>query len=130
MARAIGFDGKRGDQIEVVNLRFADAPQAIEGAAAEGLLAQFMPTRHDLMRYVELVVLLILTLVVAPILKAIGIHANVMQLFLGLNLMAASVPLGSHRAFEHRSRRGWFKRGLLVVGSCRQLRRLPGPERD
>lgn len=61
---SIGFDGKRGDQIEVVNLRFADAPQAIEAAAAEGLLALFTPTPHDLMRYVELVVLLILTLVV------------------------------------------------------------------
>lgn len=48
-------------------------------------------------RYAILFYSLILTLVVAPILKAIGIHANFMQLFLGLNLMAASVPLGSRK---------------------------------
>jgi len=61
---SIGFDAKRGDQIEVVNLRFAESPQATEAAASEGLVAQLMPTRYDLMRYVELLVLLVLTLVV------------------------------------------------------------------
>ena len=48
-------------------------------------------------RYAFLFYSLILTLVVAPILKAIGLHANVMQLFLGLNLLAASVPLKSRK---------------------------------
>lgn len=61
---SIGFDAKRGDQIEVVNLRFAESPQATEAAASEGLVAQLMPTRYDLMRYVELLVLLVLTLIV------------------------------------------------------------------
>jgi len=48
-------------------------------------------------RYAVLFYSLILTLVVAPILKAIGMHGNGIQLFLGLNLLAASVPLESRR---------------------------------
>jgi voltage-gated potassium channel len=48
-------------------------------------------------RYAVLFYSLILTLVAAPILKAIGLHANVMQLFLGLNLLAASIPLESRK---------------------------------
>ena len=48
-------------------------------------------------RYAVLFYSLILTLVVAPILKAIGMHGNFMQLFLGLNLLASSVPLESRK---------------------------------
>jgi hypothetical protein len=48
-------------------------------------------------RYAVLFYSLILTLIVGPILKAIGIHGNVMQLFLGLNLLASSVPLESRK---------------------------------
>ena len=48
-------------------------------------------------RYAALFYSLILTLVVAPILKAIGLHGNVMQLFLGLNLLASSIPLESRK---------------------------------
>jgi hypothetical protein len=48
-------------------------------------------------RYAVLFYSLILTLIVAPILKAIGIHGNFMQLFLGLNLLAASIPLESRK---------------------------------
>jgi flagellar M-ring protein FliF len=51
---SVGFDAKRGDQIEVVNLRFAPS----------GFLAQFAPTKDDVMRGVELLVLALLTLVV------------------------------------------------------------------
>jgi hypothetical protein len=48
-------------------------------------------------RYAVLFYSLILTLVVAPILKAIGMHGNFVQLFLGLNLLASSVPLESRK---------------------------------
>ena len=61
---AIGFDGKRGDQVEVVNLRFAEAPTQIEAAAPQGLLTTFLPTKDDIMRLVELAVLSILSLIV------------------------------------------------------------------
>lgn len=48
-------------------------------------------------RYAVLFYSLILTLVVAPILKAIGTPGNLMQLFLGLNLLASSIPLESRK---------------------------------
>ena len=35
---AIGFDQKRGDQVEVVNLRFADAPAVVPASEPSGLL--------------------------------------------------------------------------------------------
>nr|WP_256515746.1 flagellar basal-body MS-ring/collar protein FliF [Alsobacter ponti] len=61
---SMGFDAKRGDQVEVVNLRFAEAPVAVEGAPEGGLLASLAPTRDDIMRAIELVVLAGLTLIV------------------------------------------------------------------
>ena len=48
-------------------------------------------------RYAVLFYSLILTLVVGPILKAIGLHNNFVQLFLALNLVAASIPLESRK---------------------------------
>lgn len=62
---SIGFDGKRGDQIEVVNLRFAEAPPLAETPAAPtGFIALLTPTRDDMMRGVELTVLALLVLIV------------------------------------------------------------------
>ncbi|MDJ1158120.1 flagellar basal-body MS-ring/collar protein FliF [Chelatococcus sp. SYSU_G07232] len=62
---AIGFDKARGDQVEIVNLRFADGPQPIEAAAPEGFLAGLLNfTKDDLLRAFEMGVLAILTLVV------------------------------------------------------------------
>ena len=48
-------------------------------------------------RYAALFYSLILTIVVAPILIAIGLHAHLIQLFLGLNLLASSLPLESQK---------------------------------
>ncbi len=61
---SVGFDGKRGDQIEVVNLRFAEAPLATDTGPATSLIQTFLPTRDDIMRGVELFVLSILTILV------------------------------------------------------------------
>jgi voltage-gated potassium channel len=44
-------------------------------------------------RYAVLFYSLILTLLVGPLLKAIGVPNNFVQLFLGVNLVAATVPL-------------------------------------
>lgn len=61
---AIGFDRNRGDQIEVVNLRFAEAPVVMD-AKEEGLLASFIsPTKEDVLRFIELAVLVLLTMIV------------------------------------------------------------------
>lgn len=61
---SVGFDAKRGDQIEIVNLRFAEAPLASDAAPALSLVQTFLPTRDDIMRGVELFVLSILTILV------------------------------------------------------------------
>lgn len=70
---AVGYDETRGDTIEVVNLRFAEAPNQIASASEEGL---FEFTRADIMRFIELGVLfavaLLLTLfAVRPLIKRI-----------------------------------------------------------
>lgn len=60
---AIGFDQKRGDQIEVVNLRFAELP-ANPIQEPTGLLGFLQLTKEDLMRAIELAVMGLLGLVV------------------------------------------------------------------
>ena len=60
---AIGFDQKRGDQVEVVNLRLAEAPQNIIAEPKNWYdFLQF--TKDDIMRGVELAVMLLLALIV------------------------------------------------------------------
>jgi flagellar M-ring protein FliF len=61
---AIGFDQKRGDQVEVVNLRFADAPSTTPIAEPSGLLGMLQFTKDDVMYFVELGVMMLLGLVV------------------------------------------------------------------
>jgi flagellar M-ring protein FliF len=60
---AVGFDQKRGDQVEVVNLRFAEQP-SLPIAEPTGLWALFQFTKDDIMRGAELVVMALLGLVV------------------------------------------------------------------
>ena len=73
---AIGFDRQRGDQVEVVNLRFADAPQQIE-LKEQTLMQQLLSfTKEDILRAIELGVIALLTLivlitVVRPLLKQV-----------------------------------------------------------
>ncbi len=73
---AVGFDKARGDQVEVVNLRFAETPAAGE-FTEPGLLQSLMsPSKEEVMRMVELAVLSLLTLivlmaVVRPLLKRV-----------------------------------------------------------
>lgn len=60
---AIGFDQRRGDQVEVVNLRFAETPssQMNEPTSWWSIMAF---TKDDIMRAIELGVMLLLGLVV------------------------------------------------------------------
>jgi len=60
---AVGFDAKRGDQIEVVNLRFAE-PQVQVVNEPTGFMSLLQFTKDDMMRGVELFVMAILGLVV------------------------------------------------------------------
>jgi flagellar M-ring protein FliF len=62
---AIGFDQKRGDQVEVVNLKFAEAPQLIAlPEAPTGLFGMLQFNKDDIMYAIELGVMLLLGLVV------------------------------------------------------------------
>jgi flagellar M-ring protein FliF len=72
---AIGFDQKRGDQVEVVNLRFAETP-AVPIAEPTGWLSMFQFTKDDIMRAIEMAVmgilgLVVMLLVVRPLVRRI-----------------------------------------------------------
>jgi len=62
---AVGFDQGRGDQVEVVNLRFAEAPPSLplENQKA-GFAALFDFSRDDVLRLIELGALVVMTLLV------------------------------------------------------------------
>jgi flagellar M-ring protein FliF len=59
---AIGFDAKRGDQVEVANLRLAEVPAAPISEPA-GFMSMFQFTKDDLMRGIELFVMALLGLI-------------------------------------------------------------------
>jgi flagellar M-ring protein FliF len=72
---AIGFDQKRGDEIDVVNLRFAETP-ANTIVEPTGWLSSLQFTKDDIMRAIEMVVmgvlgLVVLLLVVRPLVRRI-----------------------------------------------------------
>jgi flagellar M-ring protein FliF len=60
---AIGFDAKRGDQVEVVNLRFAETP-VVPAAEPAGWMSYLQFTKDDIMRGAELGVMALLGLIV------------------------------------------------------------------
>jgi flagellar M-ring protein FliF len=60
----IGFDAKRGDQVEVANLRLAETPAAPISEQPTGIWALLQFTKDDIMRGVELAVMALLSLVV------------------------------------------------------------------
>jgi flagellar M-ring protein FliF len=73
---AIGFDRERGDQVEVVNLRFADAPAPVEMKEQTLMQQLFSFTKDDLLRAIEvgvigLLTLIVLLTVVRPLMKQI-----------------------------------------------------------
>lgn len=61
---AIGFDEKRGDQVQVINLRFAEGPASIPTAEPTGWLGMFQFTKDDIMYFIQLGVMMVLSLVV------------------------------------------------------------------
>ncbi len=57
---AVGFDANRGDQIEVVNMQFAERPELTQlGTAAPGL---FDFTKDDLINFAEMLVTLLISI--------------------------------------------------------------------
>ncbi len=74
---AMGFDEARGDKVEVVNLRFAEAPPAVSDLVEQSLMQRLLSfTKEDMVRFAELGVISLLTLivlmvVVRPLLKQV-----------------------------------------------------------
>jgi flagellar M-ring protein FliF len=60
---SIGFDQKRGDQVEVVNLRFAEVPSAALPEPT-GLMGFLQFTKDDIMHWAEQFVMVLLGIVV------------------------------------------------------------------
>ncbi len=73
---AIGYDQKRGDQVEVVNLRFADIPGVPTIAEDAGFFSMLRFTTDDIFQGVQMFVVLILSglvllFVVRPLIRRI-----------------------------------------------------------
>lgn len=88
---AIGFDQRRGDQVEIVNLRFAEAPQLVATEAPKPWWMIYDFTKEDIRYAIELLVLLIVSLlvmlfVVRPLLRRIVAPEEV---------AAAALPAGA-----------------------------------
>ena len=72
---AIGFNQKRGDQVEIVNLRFAETAAA-PITEPSGWLSAFQFTKDDIMRAIEMVVMgllgfVVIFMVVRPLVRRI-----------------------------------------------------------
>ena len=72
---AIGFDAKRGDQVEVANLRLAELPSNPINEPT-GLMSYLQFTKDDIMRAIELAIMsllgiVVLLLVVRPMIRRI-----------------------------------------------------------
>ncbi|WP_284177454.1 flagellar basal-body MS-ring/collar protein FliF [Rhabdaerophilum sp. SD176] len=75
---SIGFDRNRGDQVDVINLRFAEGVAAVEGRTPTFTEQMLALTKEDVLRMVEigvfgLLTLLVTLLVVRPLLRQMGI---------------------------------------------------------
>jgi flagellar M-ring protein FliF len=113
---AIGFDQKRGDQVEVVNLKFAEAPAVPQISEPTGLLGMVQFTKDDVMYIIELGVMMLLGLVVLfmvvrPLVKRV----------LASEEMAALTGHGALPALEDASARSAGPSGqALVPGGASQ----------
>ncbi len=110
---AIGFDQKRGDQVEVVNLRFAEPPATQPIAEPTGLLGMLQFTKDDVMYVIELGVmmmlgLVVLFMVVRPLVKRI-VAADAIPALIG-----AGVPA---MAEAHAESAGATGQALIPSGS-------------
>jgi flagellar M-ring protein FliF len=100
---AIGFDQKRGDQVEVANLRLAESP-LVPIAEPAGWLSFLQFTKDDAMRGIELLVMALLGLVVMffgvrPLLRRVlGSDVPAIAGSPGIPIMIGGVPVAGAAA--------------------------------
>ena len=92
---AIGFDQKRGDQVDVVNLRFAETPTMIIPQPT-GWLETMHFTKDDIMRAIEMAVmgvlgLVVLLFVVRPLVRRIVTAEEPKLLHNGMEVIPGTV---------------------------------------
>jgi flagellar M-ring protein FliF len=85
----IGFDAKRGDQVEVANLRFAETP-TIPISEPSGWMSMLQFTKDDIMRGVELAVMAVLAILVL----LLGVRPMIRRIFgeIGARAPAEGAP--------------------------------------
>ena len=88
---AIGFDQKRGDQVEVVNLKFADAPTVPQINEPTGFLGMLHFTKDDVMYVIELAFM-----VVRPLVKKIITTEEVAALRGGVPALTDETTQAAH----------------------------------
>lgn len=93
---SIGFDRNRGDQVDVINLRFAEGVTAVEGRTPTLTEQMLALGKEDILRMVEigvfgLLTLLVTLLVVRPLLRQMGIGGGKGR---GENGLTALPPIG------------------------------------
>ena len=98
---AIGFDQKRGDQVEVVNLKFAEAPAVAPIAEPTGLFGMLQFTKDDVMYVIELGVMMLLSLVVLFM-----VVRPLVRRILASEVIPALTGDGSGAGADRRQRRG------------------------
>lgn len=98
---AIGFDQQRGDQVEVINLRFAEGPQETPDLVEQTLMQQLLSfTREDMVRFAEigviaLLVLIVMMTVVRPLLKQVlapDIESRAIPTFMRNGMLISGEP--------------------------------------
>ena len=98
---AVGFDQGRGDKVEVVNLRFAEAPSTPADLVETSLIQQLLSfNREDILRFAELgvislLVLVVLMTVVRPLLKQVLASDNSVRAIPSFMREAQARPDGS-----------------------------------
>ena len=109
MRSAIGFDQKRGDQVEVVNLKFAEAPAVAPIAEPTGLLGMLQFTKDDVMYVIELGVMMLLGLVVLfMVIRPLVKRILASEVIPALTADDAAPALTDGSAQRRRPARAWF----------------------
>ena len=121
---AIGFDQKRGDQVEVANLRLAETP-SIPISEPTGWMSMLQFTKDDIMRWVELGVMALLALLVL----LLGVRPMIRRIFTpGGRRARGRRRRAHHRRADRRRRRTVGPNGVVVPARRRrQHHRRPRP---
>jgi flagellar M-ring protein FliF len=111
---AIGFDQKRGDQVEVVNLKFAEGPSVVPTPEPTGLLGALQFTKDDVMYVIELAVMMLLGLVV----MFMVIRPLVRRILASDPVAALTGPGGAHAALTDGTAVGADGQALIPAGAA------------